>query len=1220
MKKFGSGTHFHWKMQRPYRLKMKLTTLLLLITLFRIQANTYAQNTKISINMDNVSLATVFEEIESSSDFRFLYNHTKVNIDRKISVNAVKRRISNILSTLFSGTGVDYTVRNNLIILKTGPDTTGPITADPVNDSEQQTVVNGAVTDQDGLPLPGATVVERGTSNGVSTDFDGNYSISLTTEDAVLEFSYVGYSTQEITVDGQEIVNASLNESASELDEVVVTALGIKKDAKALGYSVAKVDNERIQASGTPVNALQSLYGTAAGVSVASTATGPSGGFKINIRNAVSFDQSSTTRPLIVVDGIPIFDENSSIGYNDRTGRDNGTGINDINPDDIASMEILKGAKASVLYGSEGANGVILITTKSGSRSQGLGISASLTTSLEKSAFTPELQDQYGTGRSASISANDAQGYFINEAGERALDNTGPAFGPRYDPNVNLRWWDGSIRPWQANRQSVFDQLFQTGLQRTANVSVSSGGEKGSVRFSYTNMDYTPIIRGAEYDKNSFSFNASYDLNDNISLKYVGNYFVTNNLNSAYAGSFDAQGSRSGLGAYSRDIDVDLLRSFLVTDNGYNYFQDEERRQNFISSGRSSVVGTLWDWTQNESDFDRIHGIQSLTMDLTFNDVFSAQILGGLDNTTERSTFKGKLQDPSLIGPNSGSIFRDANRIIRKTYGQATLNFNTDVTELGISGFVGGVIRDNYLEQRGHQKIGGLVIPNFFSFTNLPSGVNPTAIFENQHDVLYGLLGSIQFDWNDQIFVEAQARNDWSSILPPDNNSYFYPGASATWIASNSLNLPSAVKFLKLRASWADVGRPGPIYFSNVNLGVSQSGNGFILSPPNDLPPIDIENDFTPNLQPERKREFEVGLEGYFFENQRLGFDLSVYRANTYDQIMSVTAPPGLGVNSIRINAGDVQNTGFELALKTKPLFNEDFQWNLDMTVASTKTKVEKLDGDLTSLSLFGGNGLNYVAEVGGEYGLIVQQQGWQNYINPSDDNDPNNGRRIVDGNGQRYSYSRSSNRVVGKLLPDFTGGIFNRINYKNFSFVANIDYSFGATFVNEAETYMMAAGVLDESLPFRDAASGGVAYYLNEEGAKVAGSNPGSGPTYNDGVLLDGVRPDGTQNDQVVAAQDYYSASYFSNGFFPEDRLFKSDYIALRNVSLDYRLPEFARRAGLSDIVLSIFANNLAYIYKAAPNTIPESTNGTGWADGAFGTTALPAQRSVGLSVRAKL
>ena len=1078
------------------------------------------------------------------------------------------------------------------------------------------TIVKGKITDTNGIPLLGANIIEKGTSNGTSSDFDGNYSITLSGGNAILQISYVGYVAQEIDVNDQTTINVTLEEDASQLDEVVVTALGIKKEAKALGYSVAQVDNERIMASGTPVNALQSLYGSASGVTVATTATGPSGGMKINIRNAVSFDAASTTRPLIVVDGIPIHDENSNITYNARAGRDNGTGINDINPDDIESIQILKGAKASVLYGSEGANGVMLITTKSGSKSRGLGVSFSATTTIENAAFYPELQDIYGTGRSASLSATDDEGYFLNENLERSLDPAGAAFGPKFDPNVMLNWWDGSTRPWVANKESVYEQLFRTGSQQVANVSVSSGSDKGSIRFSYTKTDYTPINLGARYKKDAFSVAASYDLNDFISVKYSGNYYSTDNLNSAYAGSFDAQGARASLGAYARDIDVDLLRSFLVTDDGYNYFANPNLSNNYISAGRASVIGTLWDWTQNESIFNRNHNLQSLTIDLKFTDNLSLTLLGGLDHTVERNMYKGKLQDPSLIGPNSGSVFRDTNRLIRKNYGQATLNFNKGFGDFDVSGFVGGVIRKNYLESKGAEKIGGFVIPNFFSFSNLPSGVQPVYNYSNGEDILYSLLGSVQVEWKDQIYVEAQARQDWSSILPPANNQFFYPGLSATWIASNTLELPEVVKFLKLRTSWADVGRPGPRYFGNVNLGVSQSGGGFILSPPNDLPPID-EN-FLPNLKPERKREFEVGLEGYLFDDRRLGFDLSIYHSNTYDQIMRVTAPPGLGVSSVRLNAGDVANTGWELAVKTKPIITQDFSWNFDMTFSGSKTKVKRLDGEIQGLNLWSTNGLNAVARVGGEYGLIYQQRGWQHYINPSDDNDSNNGERIVDNSGTRYSYSTSSNRVVGKLLPDVFGGVFSRMNYKNFSLVFNIDYSFGATFINEGETYMMAAGVLKESLKYRDAETGGLAYYLNGN-TKVAGQNP-NGATYNDGVLLSGVRSDGTPNNQVVAAQDYYYDSYFSNGFYPEDRLFKSDYIALRNIALDYRLPDFSKTIGLSDIVVSVFANNVAYIYKAAPNTVPEASNGTGWADSSYGTTAMPLQRSFGLSIKGKI
>ncbi|SFF86251.1 iron complex outermembrane recepter protein [Sunxiuqinia elliptica] len=1086
-----------------------------------------------------------------------------------------------------------------------------------IGQTHAQMSVSGTVRDVDGGEIPGVTVLEKGTTNGTVTDMEGRYTLQVSM-DAVLAFSFVGMTTKEIRVDGRESIDVQMDAEEIGIDEVVVTALGIKKEAKALGYAVSKVSSERILASGTPTNALQSLYGSAAGVQVAATATGPTGGMKINIRNAVSFDANSSTRPLIVVDGVPIHDENTGIGYNNRSGRDNGTGINDINPDDIASFEILKGAKASVLYGSEGANGVVLITTKSGARGQGLGVSASFTTSWDNIAFMPDLQDQYGTGRSPSNTQTDDQGYYLDDEGQRALDYSGGAFGPKFDPNVSLVWWDGSTRPWVAQNKTIYEQLFQQGRQNTTNVALSSGGDKGSMRFSYTNMQLTPTTPGGEYDRNTFSINSTYDINDYITVKYAGNYYVSKNQNGSSANSFDAQGARSSLGAYSADIDVDLLEQYLVTEDGYNYFSNPDL-QYFISTGRSSIVGSLWDWSQDESVNDRIHNIQSLTLDVKLSKTFGATIMGGLDNTNERSIYRGKLRDPSLAGPGSGSIYRDVSRQIRKSYGQGMFNFDTNVSEVNISGFVGGVIRHNYLEQKGAEVVGGMVIPNFFSFSNLPSGVQPQYVNNNEEDILYSVLGSVQGAWNDQVYVEAQARQDWSSILPVDNNSYFYPGLSATWIASNSLELPYWVEFAKLRASWADVGRPGPRYFSNVNYEVSASGSGYILAPPGELPPMD-EN-FKPNLKPERKREFEVGLEAYMFKNQRIGVDFSFYTSNTYDQIMAVAAPPGLGVSKIRMNAANVENTGWELAIKTKPIHTRDFKWNVDLTFASSKTKVKELGGGLTSLSLWGTNGLNAVAEVGGEYGLIYQQKGWQHYINPSDPNDPKNGQRVVSSNGASYNYASSSTKMVGKLIPDVTGGLFTSFSYKNLRLIANMDYSFGAFFISEGETYMMAAGVLKESLAYRDQASGGIAYHLDETGTKVKGEHPSGGATYYDGVLLDGVLPNGETNDKVVAAEDYYGESYFSNGFFPEDRLFKSDYIALRNIALDYTLPiKLTQKIGVNGLTVSVFANNVAYLYKDAPNTIPESSNGTGWNDSSYGTTALPAQRSIGMSLKVKL
>ncbi|MBS2212923.1 SusC/RagA family TonB-linked outer membrane protein [Carboxylicivirga mesophila] len=1187
---------------------MKLLILFVLVGTLQLSANVYSQS-KVNLNLKDVSIKQLLEEIEKQTDVTFIYSDSNIDVNKGVSVKADNQSLEELLATVFRNSDVRYSMIENHVVLSA-------VLNDKAAYQQQTFRITGKVIDINGEPLPGVNVYEKtNPQHGVITGIDGTYDIEVDDANDALVFSYIGFEDQEIVVGASREINVTLIEEATGLDEVLVTALGIRKEAKALGYAVSKVDTERILASGTPSNALQSLYGSAAGVQVAATASGPTGGMKINIRNAVSFDASSTTRPLIVVDGVPIHDESTGMGY-DATSRDNGTGINDINPDDIASFEILKGAKASVLYGSEGANGVILITTKSGKKGKGLGVSASFTTTWDKVAFLPEIQDQYGTGRSPSNTETDDQGYFLNENGERTLDYTGSAFGPKFDPNVTLNWWDGSKRAWAPSGSTVYDKMFDIGHQNTTNVALSSGGEKGTMRFSYTNMHLTPTTVSGKYNKNTFSLSASHQMNDFVKITYAGNFFMSENLNSANANSFDAQGNRTGLGAYSADIDVDLIRENMLTESGYNYYANPNMT-NFFSPGRSAVANYFWDQEQNESIFKRLHSIQSLTLDVNINKIFSATVLGGMDLTNERSEYKGKLMDPSLIGPNSGSSYVDESRIIRKTYGQAVLNFNTDFDKINLSGFVGGAIRDNYLEKKGARQIGNMVIPNYFSFSNLPSGVQPTYQYDNGEDVLYSVLGSVQFAWDNQVYVEIQGRQDWSSILPPENNSYFYPGVSVSWLMDQTLTLPEWVNMAKLRASWADVGRPGPRYFSNVNYATSASGNGYILTPPSHLPPMDADG--VPNLEPERKREFEVGLEAYLFAQQRIGIDFSYYASNTYNQIMAVTAPPGLGVSTLRMNAGDVANKGWELTLKTKPVVTNDFMWNLNFTFSGNKTKIKELGGDLSSLTLWSTNGLNAVAEVGGEYGLIYQQRGWQHYINPSDPNDPNNGKRIVASNGASYNYSATSNKVVGKLLPDVVGGVFTSFDYKNFRLIANFDYSFGATFISETETYMMAAGVLDETLKYRDKEHGGSAYHM-VDGQKVAGEATDGSATYWDGVILDGVKADGTVNNTVVSAEDYYYESYFSNGFFPEDRIFKSDYIALRNIALDYRVPNsITNRIKLQDLTLSVFANNVAYIYRAAPNTIPESSNGTGWGNSSYGTTAMPTQRSIGVAVKVK-
>lgn len=1085
--------------------------------------------------------------------------------------------------------------------------------------AQQNTKIKGKVVDETNSPLPGVNVTVKGTTIGTITDVDGNY--ALTVADAAkstVVFSYIGFTPIEQLIGEKTTIDVTLKSDMEVLNEVVVTALGIKKQAKALGYSVSKVGDERIMASGTPTNPLQSLYGAAAGVQVGSTASGPTGGMKINIRNAVSMSASSSTRPLFVVDGIPIHDENTSMGYSDG---DNGTGINDISPDDIASIEILKGAKASVLYGSEGANGVVLITTKAGDKNaKGLGISASVTHSWDQIAFLPEIQDQYGTGRSASASAEiNSKGFFTNAQGQQVFDYLASgAFGPKYNSNEKVLWWDGNERAYKSTGKTVYDDMFRTGSQTAYNVAFTSSGEHGSHRFSMTNTQLTPVLVGGAYEKTSLSLNSSFKINDKLTIKYVGNYYMTENKNAPTLSGFDAQGSTSGLGGYATDIDVSLIRKHLLTSDGYSNFS-LTKNKNLLNSARGSVAGYFWSREQNENLFNRDHNIQSVTMDLEINEFLSATAVGGMDYTKTRQETKTKMTDPDKPGKQNGFSYGDVSSITKNYYAQAMLNFDVKYDDYVLTGFVGGAMRHNSYEKKGAYENINLVVPNWFSFSNMATGMRPAYNTGNAEDKLYSLLGSVQLDWKNQVFVEAQIRNDWSSILPKNNRSYYYPGISATWIVNETIKLPKVVNFAKVRASWADVGRPGPRYFSNINYKVGQVNGAITLTPPSSLPPVD-EN-WEPNLKPEKKREYEIGFEGYFFENQRVGIDFSLYTNTIYNQIMAIAAPPEyIGVSSVSINAGEVRNNGWEILLKTKPIYTKDFKWNVNLSLAGSTTEVIKLADDIKSLALWSSNGLTAVAEVGGEYGVIYESKGTQKYINPSDANDPNNGKNIINNSGTGLRYDSNSQKKVGKILPDFTGGIFTSFEYKGFSLIANFDFSYGATFISETETYMMAAGVLDESLPFRDAASGGIAYHLDAKRQKVKGAAPAGGVTYHDGVLLDGVLQTGKPNTSVVSAEEYYSGSYFSNGFFPHDRIYKSDYIALRNIALEYTLPKFVSNyIHSNNVTVGLFVNNVAYLYKDAPNSIPESTNATSGSGASLSTTALPSQRSFGCSAKFK-
>lgn len=1081
--------------------------------------------------------------------------------------------------------------------------------------SQQSGKVTGVVEDEFG-PVTGASVVVKGTTNGNITDMDGKFTLEGVKNGDIIQVSFIGYATQEIQYTGQASLQIKLMEDTQKLDEVVVTALGIKREKKALGYSVSSVKGEELLEAGTPMNAMQALYGKTSGLQLQSTASGPSGGMNIKVRNSISLTESSSTRPLIVVDGIPIHDANTGQSTNSRTGGDHGTGLNDINSEDIASIEVLKGAKAAVLYGSEGANGVMLITTKSGSK-KGLGIDFGVNHAFNVAAYLPELQNIYGAGSSpgtAGIKEVDKDGFWTMQD-----PNTGQmvqsiwrggdgSFGPKMDGR-NLLWWDGQYHPYQAYENNQRD-MYRLGGQTNVNLALSNSGELGSFRLSYNYRDYNAITENADNKAHQFAFSADVKANDWIKVKWNTNYSNTRDNNAPYAmQDFATYG-------FPRNMNVDLIKNNYLTEDGYNLFSmDKSIGQKAPYVGRFG--GYFWSQNVNSNVVERNHLIQSLNLDVTFNDKFSWTTLGGMDWTVMDQEVKQHVSKP-LSMENKQGWYEVRSRRDMVMYGQSSFNYNQTFNDVwDLSAMVGGAVKYTKFDEQAQWVGETFAIENWFSLNNTREDFGPRSSRGRASDMLLSVFASAQLAYANQVFLEVQARNDWSSILPPENNHYFYPGASLSWIFTETFDI-DWLNFGKIRGSWADVGRPGPVYYGNLDFSLGAYGGNSTMDLPNFLPPADFAGASggfpVPNLKPERKREYEVGLEGAFLPGNRITAEFSYFHNNTYDQITSLKVPEGSGIGDVRMNAGDIAQNGIEFSINTKPIVTKDWTWEVGLNLANYSTKVKKLGKGIDMLEMWGSKGAKIQCRPDGEYGEI--------YIYPYQRDEQ--GNRIVNQGSGVWEFDKNQLVKVGKITPDVIGGLTTGLTYKDFSLNAVFDFQFGATMISQTNMYLLGNGTGVESLKYRDEAHGGLPYYLKSDGQTrvLLDSHNAAVPAdsyypfiLHDGVITPGVTPDGKPNEMVIPAEQYYGRLYWQSGMdMCEDQIYKSDYIALRSLSFSYNLPKsFLSKFKIQSARLNAFANNLCYIYKAIPNVTPESTQGT---NSFTEVTSQPGVRSFGLGI----
>ncbi len=1103
----------------------------------------------------------------------------------------------------------------------------------------QQLRVGGRVTDSaTNETLPGVNVSVKGTTTGVATDANGVYSLSVN-RGSVLVFSFLGYSSQEVAVGNNPTIDVALVSEATELGEVVVTALGIRKAQKALGYAVSKIDAKEITKVGSP-NFGSALYGKAAGVRIQTAPGGATSAVSINIRGMNSINYSN--QPLIVVDGVPI--RNGEANNSDYWGdqRIRGNGLIDINPQDIEDISILKGASASALYGSEAANGVIVITTKKGTRQKGLGVEANYLYMVETPTSLPNFQNEYGPGYDLGTNVlafgsdanswlkvtnpkyyDEASGTYKTYDGDmyRPIYRAYAQFGPAFD-NRDVIGWDNKIHPYVAQPDN-YRNLFTNGMNSTANVAVSKAGDFGSFRFSYTRLDYKGTQRGGSHNRNNFNITSTLNLHRNLKLDLKVNYINQYTLNRTYRIS---RITNNYGGFLSRFDDADWYLDKYQTSKGYYYRTGSSASatpdENIIYSMRGlDLLDFFWRTLnqKNEEYQDRLISSATATWNIFKGLTFRGRI--GNDFTAISTEQRNPNEYPISIG-NSGSYTMNSDKL-SNTYTDAILTYDTKIgNDFGLTVNGGFISRREVYKGTSVWTSGGLSTENWFHINASVNTGTKNGNASYTELLKYAFFGTASFSFKDYAFLELTGRQESSSTLPPASNTFFYPSINASFIFSDAFSLPEWIDYGKVRLGYGIVGNAPTLYAAN-NAYNQGTINGIVYNSVS----TSYGNDF---IRPEKKKEFEAGLEMKFIGN-RLGFEASFYHNRIVDQILQLSVPTTVGASTMLANVGELKNVGFEGRIYATPVESKDFRWDVNTNFMFNKNEVVSLMEGVDRLThrSIDADAAKIISEPGKPMGDIIC------YLPKTDDN----GNYIVDPVDGLYQINFDEMQSVGNVMPKIVGGFGNYMEFKNFFVDFTIDYNLGSKVVSIASHYMTGAGMFEETLQYRDEAHGGVSYYIegytgaageDPTGKKIAftgATGPNGEIVFHDGVILDGVLPDGTQNNVIVDAANYYLNVYTwganPSWGIPYSRydlsIKKNDYVKFRELAVGYNMPaSFAQKLGCSNIRISLVGGNLFYLYRTFKDFDPETTLGTNWISAAVVDGSSVASRSLGFSIHA--
>lgn len=878
----------------------------------------------------------------------------------------------------------------------------------------QEATVTGKVTgSDDGMAIPGVNVRVKGTTQGNNTDADGNYRIVVSKE-ATLVFSFIGYVTQEIVVGNQTTINVKLVPDSKALEDVVVTAFGVEKEKKALGYAMTAVSGDEVSTV-KETNVINSLAGKVAGIVVSPGTFGPGSSTRVLLRGNNSL--TGNNQPLYVIDGVPMNDSGFGSSNSDNPGEfsrsDYGNGIGDINPDDVASISVLKGPNAAALYGSRASNGVILITTKRGDLNSGLGVSINSTFQAQDALVLPKFQNQYGQGSNGNPQLT-----------------TGASWGGRLDGSSQA-YYTGENRAYSPQPSNIED-FFRTGSNIINTVAISGGNDRSSARFSYTNTSANSILPNSEIVKHNFNIRSFVKLTDKFSLDAKVSYSSTEGTNRASLGT---EGVVANLYSIPRNVALSDL-------------QDFQNESDFsVRTYANGASNPYWVLRNDRNDDVRNRLLGFVKLDYQLSDEISVFARVGGDFTDQ------KIETVNQFGHwfyGSGRFnFSDNKESEVNTDFLVTYNKNLD-QDFNLSVNFGG---NHRISKSERQSIfgEGFKIPTQATVASATTLI-PSYSFERVKEVS-SLYASAQLSYQNTIFLDITGRNDWSSTLPESNRSFFYPSASLSVLMNEIFELDDAlVNLAKVRVSWAQVGNDtDPFQLDNTFI---LNQNGYLgrttLSRPATL--------FDENLKPEQVSTFEAGLEWQMFGNRLYG-DFTYYDITSKDLIWGVPVPQATGYSFFNTNVGEINNKGIELLIGGVPVENKDFSWDVSFNIAHNKNKLVEFIDDLENFQFSSTNGgtVSVQATKGGGYGDLFGTT-WAT-------NDA--GRFIVNGSGIPTATSDKS--LLGNYQPDWIGGLSNSISYKDFSLKVLIDARFGGEIYSGVDAALDGGGVSERSLEFRE-------------------------------------------------------------------------------------------------------------------------------------------------------